>query len=54
VTGGWGKVCNEELHYLYLQNIIEWSDQWWWGGHGVRLTQVRCEMCMGFLWENGW
>jgi hypothetical protein len=44
VTGGWRKLHNEEVHYLYSsQNIITMikSSRMRWLGHIVRMERIR-------------
>jgi hypothetical protein len=43
ITGGWGRLRNEELHNLYIsQNIIRVEDE----VGGARITHWRDERCL--------
>jgi hypothetical protein len=53
VTGGWRKLCNEELHNLYSSpNIISMikSRRMRWAGHVARMGENRNSYRI--LWES--
>jgi hypothetical protein len=53
VTGGWRKLCNEELHKFYSsQSIIRMNmpRRIRWAGHAARMG--RRILHIGLLWES--